>query len=58
MEKWNYIRIIDKQRSLGRLTRQQYRTLKGQIKKDDPEAAMRGLRNIISRRGGNNAKEV
>lgn len=33
-----------------RLSKQQYKTLRGQILAGDPEGAMKGLRNILSRR--------
>lgn len=35
---------------LGHLTRQEYRTLRGQILAGDVEAALKGLRKILSRR--------
>lgn len=34
-----------------RLTKQQYRTLKGQILAGDSDGAMRGLRKVLMRRG-------
>ena len=34
----------------NRLTRQQYKTLRGQVLAGDPDGAMRGLRKILSRR--------
>lgn len=40
-----------------RLSKQQYKTLRGQVLAGDPEGAMKGLRNILSRRltkGGKN----
>ena len=33
-----------------RLTKQQYKTLRGQILAGDPDGAMKGLRNILQRR--------
>lgn len=33
-----------------RLSKQQYKTLRGQVLAGDPEGAMKGLRNILSRR--------
>ena len=33
----------------GRLTAQQYRTLRGQVLAGDSDGAMKGLRNILSR---------
>jgi len=35
-----------------RLTKQQYKTLKGQILAGDSDGAMKGLRKILSRRHG------
>ena len=33
-----------------RLTKQQYKTLRGQVLAGDPDGAVRGLRNILQRR--------
>lgn len=33
-----------------RLSKQQYKTLRGQVLAGDPEGAMKGLRNILRRR--------
>lgn len=33
-----------------RLTKQQFRTLRGQILAGDPDGAMKGLRNLLQRR--------
>ena len=40
-----------------RLTRQQYKTLKGQILAGNPEGAMRGLQRILSRTDGDAIKK-
>lgn len=39
-----------------RLTKQQYKTLRGQVLAGDPDGAMKGLRNILQRRAERMAK--
>lgn len=39
------------------LTRQQYRTLRGQILAGDPHGAMRGLRKLLLMQGSNAVKK-
>ena len=41
-----------------RLTKQQYRTLRGQVLAGDHEGAMRGLRKILLRQGSNAVKKT
>lgn len=40
----------------NRLTRQQFKTLRGQILAGDPDGAMKGLRNILPLEGSNAVK--
>ena len=43
------LRRLNEARERRQITRQQYRTLRGQIFNGDPLAAMRGLRKILDR---------
>ena len=43
------LRKLKETNAQGRLTRQQYRTLYGQVMAGNPDAAMRGLRKILLR---------
>ena len=45
------LRKLKETHKQGKLTRQQYRTLYGQVMAGDPDAAMRGLRKILLRGG-------
>ena len=45
---------IEIKRHRNRLTKQQYKTLKGQINAGNPDGALKGLENIL--RGNNNGK--
>ena len=41
----------------NRLTKQQYKTLRGQVLAGDPDGAMKGLRNILKRRAERMARK-
>lgn len=49
------LRTIDQHRR--HLTRQQFRTLWGQAKAGNPDAALRGLAKILKRNGGNHEQK-
>ena len=46
----DYKALIQLKATRDRLTPQQYRTLKGQVLAGDADGALRGLRNILTRR--------
>lgn len=41
----------------NRLTKQQYKTLRGQVLAGDPDGALKGLRNILKRRAERMARK-
>ena len=54
MKNIDYKALIQLKATRDRLTKQQYRTIKGQILAGDPDGAMRGLRRLLeaARKGG------
>lgn len=50
--------LIKLKATRGRLSPQQYKTLKGQVLAGDPDGAMKGLRNILQRQNKAKAERV
>lgn len=55
MQKIDVKALIQLKATKDRLSKQQYKTLRGQVLAGDPDGAMKGLRNILQRQ--NKAKE-
>lgn len=50
--------LIQLKATKDRLSKQQYKTLRGQVLAGDPDGAMKGLRNILQRQNKSKEKET
>jgi hypothetical protein len=57
MQEVNVGALIRLKKAKHKLTRQQYKTLQGQVFAGDPDAAMKGLRKLLLLQGSNAVKK-